>query len=355
MKIAFSGDWHFGHSNNSQWHNQKLIEFTEWMISECKNRGVDTFVHLGDYFDHRTAIDIRTMNFAIDASKRLKEGFSDYFNLIGNHDLYHKYKLDVASSRAIESHVDYMITKPTTCVLGGKNILLTPWVVDGEMWDGLIDTVDEENIDFVFGHFEFKGFRMNQNYVMEHGNSHREFRKASRVITGHYHARQLKDNVVYAGSPFGMDFNDANDIERGFGILDTETNEIEWVNWNRVAIMSLSYESFMDQKDSIINDENVKLRIEFADDAAEEDIESVRAMLSEMNVHSSKIKYQGSKLKEVMEGSSETIVEVENIDAAVMEHLDGVQYKSNDIDSAMLKALYTKAVEFSQVKGESND
>ena len=355
MKVAFSGDWHFGSSNNSLWHNQKLNEFTEWMIDECEGRGVDTFIHLGDYFDHRTAVDIRTMNYAIDASKRLKEGFSRYINLLGNHDLYHKYKLDMASSRAIEPHVHDLVTSPKVIEIGGKKILLTPWIVDGEMWDEIVNTVNDEGIDFVFGHFEFKGFRMNQNYVMEHGNSHRELRKASKVITGHYHARQVKDNVVYAGSPFGMDFNDANDEERGFGILDTETSEIEWVNWKKVKIMSLSYESFMEKKESIIGDENVKLRIEFPDDAVEEDIEAAREMLSDLNVHSSKIKYQGSKLKEVMEGSSDTIVEVDNIDAAVMDHLAGVQFKSDDIDPVLLKGLYSKAVESSQVNGEAND
>ena len=44
--------------------------------------------------------------------------------------------------------------------------------------------------------------------------------------------RQEKNNITYIGNCFSHDFSDSNDWHnKGFAILDTETNEIEYYEW----------------------------------------------------------------------------------------------------------------------------
>jgi len=79
-------------------------------------------------------------------------------------------------------------------------------------------------------------------------------------------------------------------------------------------------------------------------------IEEVQNELSAQGVRLARIKYEGNKAKEVMEGSVE-IDEVENIDQRVMSTFDTVEYNSKDIKPDLLKDLYQQAVDF---HGESS-
>ena len=40
------------------------------------------------------------------------------------------------------------------------------------------------------------------------------------VFTGHFHKRQVKDNIIYTGNAFPHNFSDAWDDERGWMFLE---------------------------------------------------------------------------------------------------------------------------------------
>lgn len=341
-KVAFCGDIHFGFENNSDSHNQYLMEFFEWMVNKCNDMNIDYFVIMGDFFDVRDKIDVRTLNYGIRACKYIQENFKgkDFINLLGNHDLFYKDRLDVASANALEPYC-HLVTDNEVVRMGDHDCLIVPWITDAEHWDR---TAEESlAVDYMFAHMEFSGFRMNDAYIMEHGYTHKTLKGLKRLLTGHYHKRQIKDNVIYPGSPFPFDFGDANDTERGFGVIDLDTNEVEFHDWDKVKVLTMPYADYEKNKSKF--DEHTKVRIEMPDDIDDSVLEDVQNELAEMGVRLARIKYEGNKAKEVLETDVE-VSEVENIDQRVLETFDNVEYNSKDIRPDLLKELYRQAVDF---------
>lgn len=342
MKIAYAGDLHFGNDSDSPTHNKYLLEFIDHLISECKRLDVEEIHITGDYFDNRSKISLDTLHYALEGARKLSDDFMGRVVLItGNHDLYYKNRLDVASVDALERYME--VIKDTQFEsLDSKQFVFCPWIENAERYDNLVN--NSEDVDYIVGHFEFKNFYMNENYIMEHGQSHRELRAARRVITGHYHKRQLQDNVIYVGSPFPFDFNDANDFERGFMVLDTDTDEVEFHDWNKVKILSLTYDDFKEFKADGLIDEHTSVRIEIPDDADESFVDEAREEIESMEGVNSKINYKGNKAKELMESEVE-INEIKDIDRTIVEAIRNISDAPDDVDVGMLESIYEQAKE----------
>jgi hypothetical protein len=69
------------------------------------------------------------------------------------------------------------------------------------------------------------------NTLATHGADHHDFDKPKKIFSGHFHKRQANDNVVYIGNTFPMDYGDADDNERGMCIYDTNTDTVDFINW----------------------------------------------------------------------------------------------------------------------------
>jgi DNA repair exonuclease SbcCD nuclease subunit len=94
------------------------------------------------------------------------------------------------------------------------------------------------NTKYIFGHFEIPTFLLNNIIRMpENGLIGVESfdSKVEYVFSGHFHKRQLKRSkkgyeIHYIGNCFPHDFSDANDIQRGFCVLEDD-KEPRYVNW----------------------------------------------------------------------------------------------------------------------------
>lgn len=340
MKILAIGDTHQGEQSNSQKYNEFVNEMFEWAVGIAKERNIKTAVHLGDFFHNRNSINVQTINYGIDGAKILSDYFGkdNIYVLTGNHDLYYKDRLDVHSLSIIEPYVTVVNE-----LLPLENCLLTPWIVDNEQWDKLVS--ESKVFDYVFGHFEFNGFKMNDAYVMEHGNSHKELKKLKRVLTGHFHSPQTIDNIHYVGTPIATTMSEANEAH-GIHILDTETNELEFIEYTGVRVLSIPYTEIETLDD--YDPARTSVRIEFPDDLDDETlITEVQDYLADKHFNEVKIKYKGNKAKELLEASIDNIEEVENIDLVVKKFLsDSVEIEG--VDKTILVKYYDKAIE----KGE---
>ena len=343
MKIAYMGDLHFGRDNDSKVHNQYLLEFIDWMIEYCNENGIDQIHCTGDYFDNRSKLSLETLDYGLEGARKLSDDFSGRVLVItGNHDIYFKNRLDVASINALERYVE--VVKDTQYeTIDGKPFVLCPWIEDASRYDDLINGMKKGS--YVVGHFEFRNFYMNDNYIMEHGQSHKELRDAKRVITGHYHKRQLVDNVIYVGSPFPFDFNDANDFERGFMVLDTKTDEVEFHDWGKVKILSLTYDEFTEFKNDELIDNHTSVRVNLPDESGEDFVDEVREELETLEGVNTKINYKGNKAKELMESEVE-INEIKDIDNTIIESIRNISDVPEDVDVAVLEQIYNKAKEY---------
>ena len=85
----------------------------------------------------------------------------------------------------------------------------------------------------MFGHFEIPGFKMNALVEMpetDDGFNNSCFKNQDLVFSGHFHKRQHDKNIHYIGNPFGHNYADAWDFERGAMFLEWD-GKPEYVDW----------------------------------------------------------------------------------------------------------------------------
>lgn len=336
MLLCCAGDYHHGEKSNSHKFNKQLIEYSEFCIREAKKRGCTTFFQAGDYFHNRSKIDVSTLNYAIENAALLSANFKDIYTLVGNHDTYYLESLDVASTRVLEPFMT-VIKEPT--IVG--NVIITPWIVDGKAWDEFVEMSHTEGVEIALGHFEFNGFIVNDLHEMEHGNSHRELRHLDIVGSGHYHSIQEKDNVTYFGSALPITMNEANG-RHGCFFIDTETKEVEFVEYETVKIISDDYRKIFDRLEGC-DPENTTIRVEFPSDLPDPTlIKHTTDKLDELGFTDRKIQYDDKRTQEIMKVDTSDVKEVENIDAVVAENIKNSAQIAG-IDNDLLGTLYNEA------------
>ena len=239
-------DIHYGLKHNSRVHNQDCEDFLLWMIDLAKKRGIKTCFFLGDYHHHRASVNVSTLNYMVSGLKLLNDNFDRVYFIVGNHDLFYREKREIHSlPMALQfpniTVVDHNIVE--------GNIAVLPWLV-AEEWKA----VQKIDAKYVFGHFELPRFKMNAMVEMpDHGGLQCEhFTKPDLVFSGHFHKRQQRGNVVYIGNPFGHNYADAWDFERGCAILKWG-GDVEFVDYtDGPRYISLNLSTLIDKADEYL-------------------------------------------------------------------------------------------------------
>lgn len=238
-RAAIFGDIHFGKKNNDRQFNIDCENFVKWFIEQAKAADVDTVIFLGDWHDNRNSIHVSTLNYSLSNLERLNDNFDKIFFITGNHDLYYKEKRELSSVPMVRNFDN--ITFVNDFLYTG-NCTFCPWLV-GDDWKKVPEYAKKSS--YIFGHFELPKFLMNAMVEMpDHGslNSSHFNDVEFMAFSGHFHKRQVKDKVCYIGSPFGHDFADTWDDERGMVILDWGQTP-QFINWGEgpsYRTMSLS-------------------------------------------------------------------------------------------------------------------
>lgn len=228
MKIAMFTDIHWGAKGNSIQHNQDCIDYMSWFIQNVKREGCDAIVFMGDWFENRNAINVQTLNMSYDGLKLLDDlGMPIYF-CVGNHDLYHRGNRQLYSTYHYNKFQNVnLISDP---FING-NLMFFPYLFKDE-YPAAAALINKHNPQYVFGHFEFRNFVVTgSDRVIEHGPDHKLFAGPKYLFSGHFHKRQVSDNVVYIGNTFPTNYGDVWDDARGMCVLDTETEDVEFIDW----------------------------------------------------------------------------------------------------------------------------
>lgn len=225
-KIAMFTDIHFGKRNNSHLHNQDCLDFVKWFCEQVKADPTITHVFfLGDWFENRNAVNVLTLNVADEAMRMLNALGLPVYIIIGNHDLYHRENRKVFSTKFFETMENVHLVSEITPV---DDLLIVPYLFKNE-YPLLAEHTDKP---YWFGHFEFRNFIVTgANRRMEHGPTHSHFKDVKYIFSGHFHKRQIGDNVIYIGNTFPMDYGDVWDDERGMCTFDTETEDVNFIDW----------------------------------------------------------------------------------------------------------------------------
>lgn len=343
MKILCIGDLHIGEKGNSPKFQEQVLEFIDWAIQLGYELGVDRVVQFGDYFHTRHKIDVSSLNVGIEAAVKLSGAFGRERVIVlkGNHDLYYLDSLEVSSVNVLDPYVTVV---GSSWVCEDESLMYVPWVTDGKMFDDVVQQSIDHQIDYILGHFEFEGFEINDGYEMKHGVSHREFRDAKRVVSGHYHSSQQKDNVTYLGTPYPITMSEANEAH-GVFLLDTETDELTFFEYEKVKVLSLPYDQVLEMIESgDLDPSNTSIRVEYPDDLEDETvIDEISNILTELSFSDVKVKYTGKKAQEIM-GSDIGVQDVEDIDELVLIYIEE-SAEVPGVDKEMLASIYKKAIE----------
>lgn len=230
-KSAMFTDLHLGKKNNSEEHNQDCLNYIRWFCEQVKaDPEIDHIWFLGDWHEHRAAINAFTLQHSFHAAKLLNElGLPVYF-LIGNHDLAFRNTRTTFTTEIFEPLENFILLSETRVIkeIHGE-VLAIPYLREDE-YPTLIEF---SKIPVAMGHLELKGFRVSgSSNIMEHGpEASTFFKNQKRVFSGHFHQRQSQGNVQYIGNTFPMDFSDANDTKRGMAVYDFEKDKLKYIDW----------------------------------------------------------------------------------------------------------------------------
>ncbi len=231
MKYVIFSDIHFGNKSNSDHFNETCLNFLDFVQDyiDDNNIEVNGCFFLGDWFHQRNAINVKTLKSGIEGIYKLGNiGNGNSYMLLGNHDLYFKDRRDVSSIIVPEGDIGVeIIDEPI--YLDEEKILLCPWLIGEE---NLTDLIKKHNPKYVFGHFEIPTFSLNKLVKFGGEYNPEDYKGPDMILSGHFHCRDQKNNITYIGNCFSNDFSDANDWHnKGFCILDTDTNELQFVEW----------------------------------------------------------------------------------------------------------------------------
>lgn len=245
--VAVFTDIHFGLKHNSRLHNDDCIRFLEWFIQEAKQRDCETCIFMGDWNHHRASINVSTLNYTMRAFSLLNEAFEDVYFIVGNHDLYYKEKREINSIPMAELYPNIHLIDEITEL---DDVAIVPWLV-GDEWT----KVSKIKSKYMFGHFELPRFKMNAHVEMpDHGQLQAEdFKHQDYIFSGHFHKRQNKGIIHYIGNPFGHNYADVWDFDRGAMFL-TWGDKPEYVNWTEgPRYISMDLSDLLEDPDQYLN------------------------------------------------------------------------------------------------------
>ena len=245
-KIACFTDIHFGLKSNSAVHNQDCEDFVDWYITKAKEEGCDTGIFMGDWHHNRNSLNITTMDYSLRALEKLGKAFDNFYFFPGNHDLYYKDKRDIHSvefGKYIPGVT--VIHEPTTI----GDVTLCPWLV-GDEWR----SINKKGGKYCFGHFELPKFFMNAMVQMpDHGELQVDaFKGFEMGFSGHFHKRQMNENMCYIGNAFPHNYSDAWDDERGMMILEWGGQPVYHTWPGQPTFRTIKLSELIDRADEII-------------------------------------------------------------------------------------------------------
>jgi len=236
-------DIHFGLKNNSGEHNRDCLDFVEWMIEEAKKKDCKTCIFMGDWSHHRSNINLLTLDYSMRALRKLNSYFDKTYILVGNHDLFYRESRDVHAMIIAEEFTNIELIDTPMVI---DNVAFVPWLVEEE-WKN----VSKMKAKYLFGHLELPGFKMNAQVDMpDNGELNSDhFPHQDYVFSGHFHIRQTKGKINYIGNPFGHNYSDVWDFDRGAMYLEWG-GVPEFINYtNGPRFISISLTAMMANPD----------------------------------------------------------------------------------------------------------
>ena len=231
MKVAMFTDIHWGAKNNSSIHNQDCMDYVKWFAKHTTAEKADVIVFMGDWFENRNSINVATLNRSLEGLRVLNNLNKPIYFCVGNHDLFHRENRNEFSTYHYTQFSNVILVNEPLKVESTSKMMFYPFLFRKE-YPSAAGEIEAFKPDYVFGHFEFRNFVVTgSDRKIDHGPDHTLFKIPKYLFSGHFHKRQIQDNVIYIGNTFPTNYGDAWDDARGLSILDTELNDVSFIDW----------------------------------------------------------------------------------------------------------------------------
>jgi len=276
MRILCFTDIHFGARGNSDEHLQDCLDYVDWLVQLVQQENISHVAFLGDWMENRNAINVKTLKASQDAARKMNNLGIPVFFIIGNHDLYHRSNRSIFSTDPFNDLENFvLISEPLELT---SNLFAAPFLFSEE-YPNMAAKIN--SYKYVLGHFEFRDFVVTGNSrKLDHGPDACAFNKPKYILSGHFHKRQVSKNVVYIGNTFPTSYGDAGDSERGCAVLDTETEELYFLNYEQAPLFyKTKMSDILAAEPSFKKGSRVKCIIDI--DIGYSEIQALRAELTE--------------------------------------------------------------------------
>jgi len=229
-RVLLFTDIHYGKSRDSLIKLETADKFIDRLIAFAQAAKLNTILFLGDWYDNRNSISVKTYTHGWAALKRISDAGLTIYLIVGNHDSYFKDNISITSVKPLGHIKNVHIIDELTEInfASGKKGILCPWGSEPTLFQ------TTKTYDIAFGHFEFSGAQ--QNYVasvISHGSYSGEklTNYAPIIFSGHYHVRRdyvyKTGKIVTCGCPFQLDWGDYSNT-KGIYVLNTSTFAYEF-------------------------------------------------------------------------------------------------------------------------------
>jgi DNA repair exonuclease SbcCD nuclease subunit len=335
MRLAMFTDIHWGARSNSDQHLQDCLDYIDWFCALAIKEKATHIAFLGDWFESRNAINVRTLKYSQEGARRLNALGLPIFFLVGNHDLYHRSNRDVFSTDPFGDLTNFvMVNEPMEIT---PELFATPFLFKDEYAEQI------NSYKYVLGHFEFRNFVVSgSDRRLEHGPDASQFTGPKYLLSGHFHMRQLNKNVIYIGNTFPTTYGDAGDDQRGAAILQTDTEDLNFWNYENAPLF---YKTRLTQvlAGQVEFKERSRVRCLLDADVGYSDVQALREeMMSMFKLREFSVEEDvQSKRDSISSGMElEGELDLSSLDATVRQLIhEGVQ-PTPTIDPAVLVELY---------------
>ena len=320
MKILLVTDTHLGINHSSELYHDVVYRLFKEIKGVCQKNNIGIVVHLGDFFHERRSLNTKTQSVAHKIAGLFNDKLYMYI-ILGNHDVYYKTKLDPTSLDIFKKYPNIEIIKTVKYL--NKDITLVPWSL-----------LPERRHGYVFGHFDFSGFKMNTNYICENGLDPTKWQDFDHIYSGHFHWPSTKKNITYLGSSFPQTFHDI-DSPRGYHIW--EDGKLDFIEFTAapkfIKILSDGEIKYKNISGNII-------KLVFTEDYGSIKNQKIIDQISSFGP--AKLQVDFSQVK--IEGTDETL---ETMDASLLDHQEIIK---EYIDKSELPNFVKKNILLSMIE-----
>lgn len=308
------GDLHFGRKNFSlkQFEDQ-IGFFVKQFFPYLLQKNIKRVICLGDLFEHRTKQDI---NILLKVEKEFLNFFEEneieFIVILGNHDMYFQNRKDVSTLDLFSHHKFLKVIKePTLITIDEVEWELVPWLMENETFT--------PRSEYIMGHFEINGFYMTGKYKCTHGKNLQDLLcngNIKKIVSGHFHNKQENEIVLYAGTPYAMDWSDKNSDKGFYHMINNELVFIDNKYNKKYYVIEQTkevtlYPFFVSENVPLLDEEGNQVmaeNVEFSYFIDENEIgaEEVSQITSKNHYVKMNIQDQGD-LKEIIIGDNTTI------------------------------------------------